>query len=133
TIGLLGNEIVVDEVPLPRTSAAMAVTLKRLRDEGVERISFERDVTPAELADTILHLSGGVPGEDAQDGTGLAWFERNPDKVPHVRVGGLTVEKRVESDSPDLVAVREMYRNSVTAAESIWQNLAEADSADPRA
>ncbi|MFB3852880.1 MAG: HD-GYP domain-containing protein [Vicinamibacterales bacterium] len=131
TIGLMGDEVVVDGMPLPSASAAMAATLKRLRDEGVERISFERGVTRTELTDTILHLAGRVPGRDGAGETGLPWFEQNSEKVPHVRVGGLTLEKRFDSGPSDAVAVREMYRNSVTVAESIWKSLAEANAADP--
>jgi len=128
TIGLVGDEIVVDELPLAKTSTAMANVLKRLRDEGVERISFDRGVTLAELSDTVHHLSANAGLQDAD--TGLPWLERNADRVPHVHVGGLAVEKRLESASPDMLAVREMYRNSVSTAESIWDSLVQSDAAD---
>ncbi|MFM8533017.1 MAG: hypothetical protein ACKOEC_05425 [Acidimicrobiia bacterium] len=57
-IGIIGNEVIVGDVPLPRAAESMGEMIRRLKTLGIERIAFDRGVTPDEvqtLALTIAH------------------------------------------------------------------------------
>src|SRR5688572_20900067 len=49
TVGILEQEFVVSDTPMPRASGAMKELIDRLRANGMERISFERSVTHDDL------------------------------------------------------------------------------------
>lgn len=138
TIGFVGSEIVVGDMPLSGASQTMARTMKHLGDQGIQRISFERGVSPEELIQAVRVLSGASagPGDgggepaNAQAGNALEWFARNAERVPHIRVGGLSVEKKLETASADMASVREMYAGSVKRAEDIWESATEDGEVD---
>src|SRR3989337_1401711 len=48
-IGIVGEELVVGDVPMAKASASMGELIRRLRTLGVERITIERGATPAEV------------------------------------------------------------------------------------
>src|SRR5829696_4429862 len=48
-IGIVGNQLVVADTPMPKASSGMAELIKRLRDHDIERIAFDRGVTLDEL------------------------------------------------------------------------------------
>src|SRR5688572_32118347 len=48
-VGIIGNEIIVGELPIPRAAESMGEMIRRLKSLGIERIAFERGVTPEEL------------------------------------------------------------------------------------
>src|ERR671910_2088178 len=54
TIGIVGNQLVVADTPMPKASTGMAELIKRLRDHEIERIAFDRGVTAAE-ANAFVH------------------------------------------------------------------------------
>ena len=48
TLGVVGGEFVVGDVPLPRSSGTMGDLMRRLQRLGVERVVIDRDVTSEE-------------------------------------------------------------------------------------
>ncbi len=44
-VGIVGHELVVADTPMPKVSASMTELIRRLKDNHVERIAFERGVT----------------------------------------------------------------------------------------
>ena len=46
TVGIVDNQFVVADTPLPKASAGMKELIARLRANDIERISFERGVAP---------------------------------------------------------------------------------------
>ena len=57
-VGIIGQEIIVGDVPLPRAAESMGEMIRRLKSLGIERIAFDRGVTLDEvqtLALTIAH------------------------------------------------------------------------------
>src|SRR5829696_9038194 len=48
-IGIVGNQLVVADTPMPKASSGMTELIKRLRDHQIERIAFDRGVTLDEL------------------------------------------------------------------------------------
>ena len=94
-IGIIGHEIIVGDVPLPRAAESMGEMIRRLKSLGIERIAFDRGVTPDEvqtLALTIAHPERrpgqSAPGVEAADP--LAVFN----SLPHIRVGRIQTEEK---------------------------------------
>ena len=63
-VGLIGQEIIVGDVPLPRAAESMGEMIRRLKSLGIERIAFDRGVTPEELQTLALthRASRTAPG-----------------------------------------------------------------------
>jgi putative nucleotidyltransferase with HDIG domain len=114
TVGIIGAQLVVADTPLPRTSASMGELIKRLKEQQIERISFERGVTSEELA-TFMHTVATL-GKDAGE---TKWA------FPHIRVGRITAHERKNGGvAGDIAAIRQMYTNAVASAEIAWESAA---------
>src|SRR4051812_44613643 len=48
-IGVLGEELIVGDLPMSKASASMGELIRRLSALGIERITFTREVTAEEL------------------------------------------------------------------------------------
>src|SRR5712691_4266211 len=48
-IGLFGDELIVGDQPMTKTSSSMGELIRRLKAMGIERISFAREVTADEI------------------------------------------------------------------------------------
>jgi putative nucleotidyltransferase with HDIG domain len=119
-VGIVGNELVVADTPMPKVSSTMAELIRKLKDNKVERIAFERGVTQDELVSLMQNLSrlgsrgAGGPEKDISSA--------------HIRVGRLRAEDQNKQDGiqSDIAAIRRMYSNAVAAAEAVYQS-AEAE------
>src|SRR5262245_15334634 len=80
-VGIVGNELVVADTPMARTSAGMAELIRRLREHKIERIAFERGITVAE-AGAFVHAVAALGSRAASAGRTL--------QSPHIRVGRIT-------------------------------------------
>ncbi len=113
-VGIVGHELVVADTPMQKVSASMTELIKKLKDNQVERIAFERGVTQEELVALTQNLSrlGGRP--DAEKDLSSA----------HVRVGRLKSEddSRKDGIASDIAAIRQMYSNAVASAETAWES-----------
>ena len=78
-IGIVGEDLVVGEVPLPRAAENMGELMRRLQQIGVERIVIDRGVDAPELTQLVQTLA-------ASDAAQAAVVD-----LPHVRVGRLQV------------------------------------------
>src|SRR5262249_21766587 len=110
-IGLVGDEIVVDDVPMTKADT-LAPLAKRLHQGGVERITIDRGVTLDELKVLV---------------DGVATADRNSPATaipaqPHVRVGRVNVEQRVDSDLKDMAVIKQLYNDAVSAAGSVFDS-----------
>jgi putative nucleotidyltransferase with HDIG domain len=114
TVGIVGGQFVVSETPMPRASASMGELIRRLKDQHIERISFERGITPDEALSFMLTLSAAGKGQPEQE-----WHS------PHIRVGRITAEDRKKDGvASDIAAIRRLYAGAVTVAEEIWESAA---------
>jgi len=120
TLGVVEAEFVVGDVPLPRSSGTMGELLKRLRRLGVERIVVDRAVTREEI-DTLVLAFANAEG---------AQLDLPP--LPHVQVGRIQVEQRIESALADMSAIRTSYREAVTIAERLWEQAGVEGRPDPQ-
>ncbi len=133
-IGIIGQELIVGDVPMPRAAEAMAETMRRLKSLGIERIQFDRGVTPDELqtlALTIAHPErkpgDAAPGVEPADVTGTL------NGLPHIRVGRISTEERREQSTADVATVRRLYSDATNLAGSVWEIAKNEGTPDPKA
>ena len=111
TVGIVGGQFVVADTPMPKASASMGELMKRLTDNEIERISFDRGITADETLTFMLQVAA-LTGKGPSEGTLTH---------PHIRVGRITAEdRRSDGVAGDMAAIRKLYATAVTAAEEVW-------------
>jgi len=114
-LGIVGSHFVVSDTPMSKASLGMSELIKRLRDNKIERISFERGIAADETA-AFIHAVAALGKNAAAD---AAW------SFPHIRVGRIVTEDRPSDGiSGDIAAIRQLYSKAVTAAEATWESAA---------
>src|SRR5215510_12994325 len=108
-IGIVGEDLVVGDIPVPRAAENMGELMRRLQQAGVERIVVERGVETTEITRLIQVLATADPNQVAGLGT-----------LRYIRVGRLQVEKRVEAPIGDIATFKRLYDDAVTVAERLW-------------
>ena len=108
-IGIVGDDLVVGDIPVPRAAENMGELLRRLQQAGVERIVVERGVEPAEITRLIQVLAAADPDQVAGLGA-----------LRHIRVGRLQVEERVDAPVGDMATFKRLYDDAVSVAERLW-------------
>jgi len=108
-IGIVGEDLVVGEMPVPHAAENMGELMRRLQQAGVERIVIERGVETTEITRLIQVLAAADPNQVA----GLA-------ALRYIRVGRLQVEKRVDAPIGDMATFKRLYDDAVTVAERLW-------------
>jgi putative nucleotidyltransferase with HDIG domain len=111
-IGIVGEELVVGDSPIPRAAENMGELMRRLQSSGIERIVIDRGVQPDEVTQLIQAVTRGEVKESA---AALA-------RLPHIRVGRLQVEERVEAAAGDAATFRRLYDDAVSVAETLWDS-----------
>ena len=134
TIGIIGQEIIVGDVPLPKAAESMAEMIRRLKSLGIERIAFDRGVTPEEvetLALTIAHPERrpgqAAPGVEAADPLAVL------NSLPHIRVGRIQTEEKKETSAADIATIRRLYSDATNIAGSVWEAAQTEGTPDPKA
>jgi putative nucleotidyltransferase with HDIG domain len=112
-IGLVGDQVIVDDTPMGRADA-LGPLMKRLQQSGVERITFDRGVTNDEIRTFIEAITSTEAAREAGHDLPLP-------ALPHIRVGRVTVEQKVESDN-DMATLKRMYADAVGSANSVWES-----------
>ena len=133
-IGIIGNEIVVGEVPIPRAADTMGEMIRRLKSLGIERIAFERGVTPEQvqtLALTIAHPERkpgqSAPGAEPADPLAVL------NSLPNIRVGRIQTEEKKEEAVADIAAIRRLYADATNVAQTVWDIAKSEGTPDPTA
>ncbi len=119
TIGVVGEELVVGDVPMPKASSSMGELIKRLRALGVERMTIDRGVSNEEMAAFIQRL-GTIDPVALKE----AAARGNADILsqPHIRVGRIQIEQRVEENLSDTATIRKLYAEAVNMASAVWES-----------
>jgi putative nucleotidyltransferase with HDIG domain len=113
-IGIVGDNIVVGDTPVPRAAETMGELMRRLEQAGIERIVFDRGVQIDEIAQLVQAVSRGEGGRDDRD---------SPlNRLQHIRVGRLQVEKQVETSIGDVATFRKLYDDAVSVAGRLWES-----------
>src|SRR4029079_4706789 len=126
TLGIVGDEFVVGDVPVPKASGTMTDLLRRLRRAGVERIVIDRDVGHEEITSLVTALASVDRKLDAPVDTLLPDFE-------HIEIGRIQVEQRVDTSLADMASIRAMYGDVTKLAERLWDQSAKEGRPDPGA
>ncbi|HMD35067.1 MAG TPA: HD-GYP domain-containing protein [Vicinamibacterales bacterium] len=114
-IGLVGDEIIVDDMPMAKAES-LGPLVRRFQQNEVERVTIDKGVTNEEVATFIEAITAG----DAREGENAG--ESPIPALPHIRVGRVTVEKRIESDLDDIAAIKRLYNQAVAAASTVWES-----------
>ena len=112
TIGIVGEELVVGESPVPKAAENMGELMRRLQQSGIERIVIDRGVEFDELAALVQAVARGEATESTRTLAGLR----------HIRVGRLQVEQRVAAASGDVATFRRLYDEAVSVAGTLWDS-----------
>jgi putative nucleotidyltransferase with HDIG domain len=113
TIGVVGEELVVGDVPVPRAAETMGELKRRLHQAGIERVVFDRGVEADELSQLVQAVARGESGGEPA--------ARLP-KLPHVRVGRLEIEETIETSVGDIATLRRLYDDAVVVANRLWDS-----------
>ena len=116
TIGIVGSDLVVGDLPLPKVSATLGELIRRLQSLGIERITIDAGVAPDEIA-TLLREIGAL----SIDRSGAPELPENWPGLEHVRVGRLAADRRGPAAS-DVNTLRRLYSNAVKIAEALWDS-----------
>jgi putative nucleotidyltransferase with HDIG domain len=111
-IGIVGKELVVGEVPVPRAAETMGELMRRLQHLGIERIVIDRGVQEGEIEQLVEVVASGE-GKDATAALG---------DLPHIRVGRLEIEEQVSASSGDIATFRRLYDDAVKVAGDLWES-----------
>ena len=133
TIGIIGREIIVGDTPMSRAAESMGEMIRKLKSLNIERLAFDRGVTPDELstlAMTIAHperVAGqSEPGVEASDPLAVL------NSLAHIRVGRIQADKNVDKSAADIAAIRKLYADATTMASSVWDLAKSEGTPDPR-
>jgi putative nucleotidyltransferase with HDIG domain len=112
-VGLIGGEIIVDDLPIAKAETLGAV-VKRLQQSGVERITFDRGVTTDEIGSFIEAITAMEPPDSAGAAPDLPVLK-------HIRVGRVVVQDKVEGDLADMATIKRLYNDAVSVAGHLWE------------
>jgi putative nucleotidyltransferase with HDIG domain len=126
-IGLLGEELIVGDQPMPKTSASMGELIRRLKALGIERITFARGVTPEEVKGFVWRF-GEVEKIVHADKDAAAQLDSE-----FISVGRVTLNERAPDETRDTSAIRQMYAEAVSVANMVWESAKNNERPDPSA
>src|SRR5438105_8983251 len=128
-IGLLGDELIVGDQPMTKTSSSMGELIRRLKAMGIERITMTRDVTLDEIKTFIgkfgeLEKTLGRADEDELAGQL---------ESANIKVGRVTITERAPDQNTDAASIRKMYGEAVSVASMVWESARADEHPDPGA
>jgi putative nucleotidyltransferase with HDIG domain len=111
-IGIVGDELVVGDIPVPRAAESMGRLMRQMQDAGIERVVIDRGVQHPELAQLAQSL-GGREAKAAIQTLG---------RLKHIRVGRLQVDQRTDVPQGDVATYRRLYDDAVNVAQTMWDS-----------
>ena len=112
TIGIVGEDLVVGDIPIRDAAATMGELMRRVQHAGIERIVIDRGVQ----SDEIMRLVETVSRSESGDHTAAL------SRLPHIRVGRLQVDEQTEAGVGDIATFRRLYDDAVKVAETLWDS-----------
>ena len=123
-IGIVGEELVVGDIPIPGAAETMGKLTRQMQQVGIERIVIDQGAQLAEL--TLLVQTLGAANATAESTTSLSHLK-------HIRVGRLQLEERGETAAGDIAASRRLYNDAVGVAGALWDSAKLDGMPDPDA
>jgi putative nucleotidyltransferase with HDIG domain len=124
-IGLVGDEVIVDDMPLAKADT-LGGFVRRLQQSGVERITIDRGVTIEEIS-TFIDAVTTIDTRNADGDDAANAFPA----MPHIRVGRVTVEQKIEGSLTDMATIKRLYNDAVSAAGNVWESAQTEGRPDP--
>ena len=125
TIGIVGEEVVVGETPIGKGESYGDV-IRRLHASGTDRIVIERGVGCDELTEFVHAISAVEAGRGSDTAGTLP-------ALPHIRVGRIQIEQRVDGSLADMATIGRLYSDAVAAAKVVWESAATEGQPDAQA
>ena len=113
-VGIVGEQLVVGDIPVPRAAETMGELMRRLQQAGIERIVIDRGVQMPELL-LLVQTLGRSDAGGKEAAAALA-------RLSHIRVGRLSVEERVDAGAGDVATFRRLYDDAVSVAGTLWES-----------
>jgi putative nucleotidyltransferase with HDIG domain len=126
TVGIVGSEVVIGDVPVGKAES-LGDVIRRLRSAGIERLVIERGVGIDEVAALVQALASVEARRIGSDGPS------DFPSFPHIRVGQIQVEERVEGTLADMATIRRLYADAVSMAGLVWESTATEQQPDATA
>jgi putative nucleotidyltransferase with HDIG domain len=132
--GFIDQDLVVGDMPMPKAADNYGDLIRRLGLLGIERITFDRGVTPDALNTLVLTIAHPerVPGQ-ASVGVGPADPIATLQSLPHIRVGRITLDERLSAPAADVATMRKLYSDAVNVAGHLWDLTQQEGQPDPEA
>jgi putative nucleotidyltransferase with HDIG domain len=128
-IGMLGQELIVGDLPMTKASASMGELIRRFGAMGIERITIDRPVTSDEL-----RAFAGKFAQLEKTLSGNALKEAAPQlESPNIRVGRVSMDERAPEEKTDASTIRRMYSEAVSVASTVWESARVDSRPDPTA
>ena len=116
TIGVVGDEIIVADTPLPKAAAGLGELIRRLQAGGIERITIDQGVTVKELMAFMTAVGSLGPRAAGREPVDLP-------SLPHIRVGRISADpEQAEGIASDIAAIRRLYSDATQAAQDVWDS-----------
>jgi putative nucleotidyltransferase with HDIG domain len=123
TIGIVGDDVVVQDTPIPRAAENMEKLVRQFRQAGIERIVIDKGVPVSELMTLVQTL--GAPNATAESGAIL-------NKLKKIRVGRLQIDD-TDTIPADIATYRKLYNDAVSVAGTLWDSAKLDGMPDPEA
>ena len=118
TIGTVGNQLIVGDMPMAKASASMSELIRRLQAVGAERIAIDSGVTTEELAAFIQELGQLKKAtEETRQDEGTTALSG-----PHIRIGRVRVDWKTGGSVADTATIRRLYAEAVSVANMVWES-----------
>lgn len=112
-IGIVGEDLVVGDIPVPRAAESMGKLTRQLRHVKIERVVIEQGVQLDELTQLIQTLGAADATPESTASLSL---------LKHIRVGRLETDEGARIASADMATCRQLYADAVVVAERLWDS-----------
>jgi putative nucleotidyltransferase with HDIG domain len=123
TIGIVGDDLVVQDTPIPRAAENMEKLVRQFRQAGIERIVIDKGVPVSELMTLVQTL--GAPNATPESSAVL-------NKLKKIRVGRLQIDD-TDTIPGDIATYRKLYNDAVSVAGTLWDSAKLDGMPDPEA
>jgi putative nucleotidyltransferase with HDIG domain len=123
TIGIVGDDLVIQDTPIPRAAENLDKLIRQFRQVGIERVIIEKGVEPSELT-TLVQTLGAVNA--TSESTAVL------NKLKKIRVGRLQLDDEAQAPA-DIATYRKLYNDAVSVAETLWDSAKLDGMPDPQA
>jgi putative nucleotidyltransferase with HDIG domain len=124
-VGFLGNDVVVNDMRLAKSSAQLVGLVRDMHEREIEKISFQQGVSRDELGIFVELMA------DRRSPVSLA--DRMLAKgVRRISIGKIALEPD-DGEHTGIAVARKVYNTAVETAEMLWAQAKAGDKPDPNA